>query len=102
MIRHVVIWRVSGETVSERAAQSSVVKSAFESLRGQIPGMPHLEIGLGIITGDDMCDVVLIADFESLAALEAYATHTKHLCVRDQLAGIRTSRQCVDYEYGGG
>jgi hypothetical protein len=98
MIRHVVMWRVRGETAAEREAESRTVKTAFQTLRGQIPGMHHLEVGLGIIAGDDMCDVVLIADFDSLDALEAYAVHPKHLSVRDQLAGIRVSRHSVDFE----
>jgi len=42
--------------------------------------------------------VVLYSEFESQAALEAYASHPEHLRVRDELVGIRIERHQVDYE----
>lgn len=98
MIRHVVMWRVRGDTASEREAGSATVKAAFEKLRGQIPSMQRLEIGIDVYDGENACDVVLIADFDSVAALESYAAHPRHLSVRDELAGLRISRHCVDFE----
>ncbi|MNG33932.1 Stress responsive A/B Barrel Domain protein [compost metagenome] len=46
---------------------------------------------------DYACDTVLLAEFESLAALKAYADHPEHLRVREQLAGLRIARHQVDY-----
>jgi len=99
MIRHVVMWRVRGETVAERQAESRTVMAAFETLRGHIPGMRRLEVGLAALGCEDMCDVVLIADFDSLAALKAYAVNPKHLHIRDQLTGTRISRHSIDFEF---
>jgi hypothetical protein len=59
--------------------------------------MHKLEIGIDVSRIDDACDVVLYSEFDSLASLQAYATHPEHLRVRDELAGVRTSRYQVNY-----
>ncbi len=97
MIRHIVMWRVRGDTPSERAATSHQVKEAFEALRGRIPGMQRLEIGLDVSAVDYACDVVLVADFDSPQALQDYADHPEHLRVRRELEGLRIMRHQVDY-----
>ncbi|MFL9871953.1 Dabb family protein [Paraburkholderia megapolitana] len=98
MIRHIVMWQVRGDTAQEKRISSDRVKEAFEGLRGRIPGMRHLEIGIDSSTVDYACDVVLVSDFESREALEAYANHPEHLRVRQQLGDVRTARYQVDYE----
>jgi Stress responsive A/B Barrel Domain len=97
MIRHIVMWRVSGETPEENLASRQLVKHSFEGLRGRIPGMIHLEVGVDSSAVDYACDVVLVTDFESQHALDAYASHPEHLRVRQQLSDIRTARFQVDY-----
>jgi Stress responsive A/B Barrel Domain len=97
MIRHIVMWRVRGETVEERSAGRELVKQRFESLRGRIPGMTALEVGVDISAVDYACDVVLVTDFESQEALNAYAVHPEHLRVREALGELRIARFQVDY-----
>ncbi len=97
MIRHIVMWCVDGDTVSERELARRHVKRAFEQLRGRIPGMAHLEVGLDRSGIDYACDVVLVTDFESDAALRAYAQNPEHLRVRAELDGLRVTRHQVDY-----
>jgi hypothetical protein len=97
MIRHIVMWRVRGETVEERSAGRELVKQRFESLRGRIPGMTALEVGVDISAVDYACDVVLVTDFESQEALDAYAVHPEHLRVREALGELRIARFQVDY-----
>jgi hypothetical protein len=41
--------------------------------------------------------VVLYSEFESQAALDAYAEHPEHLRVKQELADLRTARHQVDY-----
>ena len=96
-IKHIVMWNVSGSSEEERAASVAAVKSRFEGLRGVIPGMIHLEIGVDFSRVDYACDVVLYSEFESSAALEAYANHPEHLRVRDELDGVRVARYQVDF-----
>lgn len=98
MIRHIVMWRVRGETPGERHAARRLVKESFEGLRGVIPGMLKLEVGLDSSAVDYACDVILITEFDSQAALDGYATHPAHLRVREMLGDIRTARFQVDYQ----
>lgn len=98
MIRHIVMWKVRGSTPEEKRANIELVRSGFHGLRGRIPGLIHLEIGIDASQVDYACDVVLYSEFESQAALDAYAGHHEHLRVRDELVGIRIERHQVDYE----
>lgn len=97
-VRHIVMWRLGGRGADEQAAARRQVKQAFESLRGRIPGLLRLEIGLDHSGADHACDAVLVSDFESQAALDAYAVHPEHLRVRAELGSLRISRHQVDYE----
>lgn len=98
MIRHIVMWNVAGATAEEKQRNIERVRRGFHGLRGGIPGLIHLEIGVDASTVDYACDVVLFSEFESWEALRAYAEHPDHLRVRDELAGVRIARHQVDYE----
>lgn len=96
-VRHIVMWRLRGDTPDEREAARLKVKSAFEGLRGRIDGLDHVEIGCDISQVDYACDVVLVSEFRNEAALKSYATHPEHLRVRDELGDLRIERRQVDY-----
>jgi hypothetical protein len=97
MIRHIVMWRLKGGDALERTEARKLVKAEFESLRGRIPGLQRLEVGLDTSGIDYACDVVLVTDFVSQEALDAYANHPEHHRVRDKLTGLRITRHQVDY-----
>lgn len=97
MIKHIVMWNLRGDTAEAKARAVEVLKSSFESLRGRIPGLLHLEIGVDSSRIDYACDVVLYSEFESQAALDAYAVHPEHLRVKQELADLRIARHQVDY-----
>ncbi|TDT88000.1 stress responsive alpha/beta barrel protein [Azorhizobium sp. AG788] len=96
-VRHIVMWRVGGDTREARAAARLKVKRAFEGLRGRVRGLTHVEVGIDISDVDYACDVVLVSEFETQADLEAYATHPEHLRVRQELGDLRIARFQVDY-----
>ena len=98
MIRHIVMWNVRGSTPQEKAANVQRLQSSFHSLRGRIPGLLHLEIGVDTSKVDYACDVVLYSEFASQAALDAYASHPEHLRVKQELGDMRIARHQVDYE----
>jgi hypothetical protein len=97
MIRHIVMWNVRGDTPQEKARGIARLQRSFEGLRGRIPGLLHLEIGVDVSRIDYACDVVLYSEFESQAALDAYGTHPEHLRVKDEVADLRIARHQVDY-----
>ena len=97
MIKHIVMWNLRGDTDQAKARAIEVLKRSFESLRGRIPGLLHLEIGVDSSRIDYACDVVLYSEFESQAALDAYAVHPEHQRVKQELADLRIARHQVDY-----
>jgi heme-degrading monooxygenase HmoA len=100
LIRHIVMWNVRGDTPSEKAENVERLKRSFDSLRGRVPGLLHLEIGADTSRVDYACDVVLFSVFESQAALDAYATHPEHLRVKQEVGDLRVARYQVDYPAG--
>lgn len=98
MIRHIVMWNVRGATPGEKAANIERLRRSFHGLRGLVPGLLQLEVGVDTSRVDYACDVVLYSEFESQAALDAYATHPEHLRVKQELGDLRTSRHQVDCE----
>ncbi|HEX7890213.1 MAG TPA: Dabb family protein [Ramlibacter sp.] len=100
MIRHIVMWNVRGDTPAHKAANIERLQRAFHGLRGRVPGLLHIEIGVDHSRVDYACDVVLYSEFESQAALDAYAAHPEHLRVKQELGDMRTHRYQVDYQTG--
>ena len=98
MIKHIVMWNLRGDTPADKAAGIALLRRSFDSLRGRIPGLLHLEIGVDSSSVDYACDVVLYSEFESQAALDGYATHPEHHRVKNELADLRITRHQVDYE----
>lgn len=98
MIKHIVMWQVRGDDAATRAHNIALLKAEFESLRGRIPGLLQLEVGVDESRIDYACDVVLYSEFASREALAAYAEHPEHLRVRRALGDLRIARHQVDYE----
>ena len=97
MIKHIVMWNVRGDTPSAKAVVIDQLKRSFDELRHLIPGIVRMEIGVDSSRIDYACDVVLYSEFESQAALDAYAVHPEHLRVKADLNDVRIARHQVDY-----
>ena len=97
MIKHIVMWNLSGETAEAKNQAANHVKARFESLAGRIPGLLHIEIGIDVSKASYACDVVLYSEFDSQASLAAYADHPAHLDIRNELKDVRIARYQVDY-----
>lgn len=100
VLKHIVMWDLRGDTPEEKAQARALLKRKFESLRGQIPGLLHLEVGVDSSGIGYACDVVLYSEFDSQASLDGYATHPAHLRVREELGDLRIARHQVDYAVG--
>lgn len=98
MIKHIVMWNVRGDTQEKRREAATDIKHRFESLKGVIPGMLHLEVGLDSSRVDYACDMVLYTEFDSEDSLKSYATHPAHLAIRQDLGDVRIARYQVDYD----
>lgn len=97
MIKHIVMWNVRGADAAERIEGARLIKGLFESLRGKVPGLLTIEIGINMTPVEHACDVVLYSEFTDGHSLANYADHPAHLAVRQQLGNLRIARHQVDY-----
>jgi hypothetical protein len=99
MIKHIVLWKLKdyaeGSTKQENALK---VKVLLENMRGKIPGMLKLEVGINFEGSDTASDIVLYTEFESRNALDAYQIHPLHMKVKEFIPLVRTERRVADYE----
>jgi hypothetical protein len=92
MIKHIVMWRLNNRADAPR------IKEAIEAMRGKIPGLTELEVGINFCPDQCAADLALYSTFENRGALEAYATHPVHIPVKRFVAGLVAKRWVVDYE----
>lgn len=91
MIKHIVLWRLKNK------ADAARVKQQLESMRGKIPGLLSLEVGLNFAEGSPV-DLGLYSEFKDRAALEEYADHPVHVPVKQFVGGLVAERWVLDYE----
>ncbi|HEY7448604.1 MAG TPA: Dabb family protein [Vicinamibacterales bacterium] len=99
MIKHIVLWRlkdrVNGQGKAEIARE---LKKRLEALRGVVPGLLHLEVGLDFLKSESSSDLALYTEFSSREALDAYQKHPAHQEFVDFSHDLRSERRVVDYE----
>jgi Stress responsive A/B Barrel Domain len=99
MVRHVVMWRLRDQAEgADRATNALRVKAALEGLRGRIPGLLRLEVGIDFNRSPAAWDVVLVSEHESRAALEAYQVHPEHVRAAEFIGKVRSDRAVIDHE----
>lgn len=99
MIKHIVMWRLKESADGrDKRPNALIIKEKLESMRGKIPGMLRVEVGLDFGAVPDSSDVVLYAEFESKEALEGYQAHPEHVAFKDFIKDVRFERRVVDYE----
>jgi hypothetical protein len=99
VVKHIVLWRLKPEAHGRPAADNArAIKEKLEALRGRIPGMLRLEVGIDFSREETSSDVVLVSEFESRAALDAYQVHPAHEAVKGFILEARSERRLVDYE----
>jgi hypothetical protein len=98
MIRHVVVWKLKeaaeGATKAQNAAR---MKELLEACK-VIPGLRSLQVGVDAGIDATPWDIVLITDFESRAALDAYQDHPVHNVAKVFIGKVRELRSAVDFE----
>ncbi|MDN7179808.1 Dabb family protein [Caballeronia sp. SEWSISQ10-4 2] len=99
MLRHIVMWKLKESAEGATRAENIVkLKAALETCRSIVSGQGHFEVGVAQPGYEATYDVVLVSDFDNQQALQAYQVHPKHLAIKDFVAAVRESRQCIDYE----
>lgn len=99
MIKHIVMWRFKESAHgNDRATNLRMTKEKLESLRGQIPGLLAIEVGLDFSATPNSADAVLYSEFTSREALAVYQTHPLHQAIVPFVAEAATERRLVDFE----
>lgn len=94
MIRHIVMWKFrEGEEEN-----MLIFCDRLMALRGKIPEIRSMEVGINMNSSDRSFDAVLVSEFDSLEALKAYSTNPLHVEVSKFCKSIRTASHSVDYE----
>lgn len=96
MIKHVVFFKFKPEASPE--ARSEVVDQ-LRSLPDKIDLIRSWEIGEDIMHSARAWDVVEIATYDDLGALESYMRHDAHMEVVMKLREICEAIGSVDYEF---
>ncbi len=98
-VKHIVLFKLKESAAgASRAANARAIKEKVEALRGRIPGVRQLEVGIDFERSAAAYDVALYSEFDSREALAAYQRHPEHVAVGDFIAAVREARVVVDYE----
>lgn len=99
MIKHIVMWRLKEfELGNERQVNAHLVREKLTALRGRIPGMTALEVGVDFSQSDSSCDIVLYSEFVDREALEAYQINPEHEAIKPFIGRVSMERRIADYE----
>jgi quinol monooxygenase YgiN len=91
VLKHVVIWTLHKSQDADR------FKDLLDSCAQLVPGMLSFDVGIRSEGLEANADVVLVSEFASREALEAYLHHPHHKEVAAQLGPMRLQRAVVDY-----
>jgi hypothetical protein len=97
-IRHVVVWRVKGDSSEEKQQAVESLAPELEALVGVIPGLKTLSVTYSTGPNPNNWDMCLISEHDSWEALDAYANHPAHLAVAARVGEVTTERAGADFE----
>lgn len=98
MIRHVVTWKLAADDAATRAEQAAEVARRLNALDGVVPQLRSITAGANVAYPHANWDVTLVADVDSIAALEEYQVHPAHEEVVAYVRSVVASRVAVDFE----
>lgn len=99
MIKHIVTWKLKEHANGQdKAANAKQIQDKLHQLRGKIPGLLKIEVGIDFSKTDASFDVLLYSEFESREALAGYQAHPDHKAVIPFINDVRLERVLVDYE----
>ncbi|GAB2724146.1 Dabb family protein [Paenibacillus thermoaerophilus] len=94
MITHIVLFKLKSPDPETLAKTRDVLLG----MKGRIPQLRHLEVGVDVLRSERSYDIGLYTKFDSLEDLQAYQVHPVHQEVIQYMASVRESSVAVDYE----
>ena len=95
MLRHIVMIKFNNRKTAETVSRE--LEAMLKDLVAKIDALLTIEVGLNVSTKASAFDLVLIADFEDEAGLDAYRIHPVHVKVLDFLKETMEKVTVVDY-----
>lgn len=95
MIKHIVLFKLKNPTPAEcRRAQEVLL-----SMRGKVPEIIDMEVGIDFLHSDRSYDVALQVTVADRAALDAYQSDPYHVgAVKPHMHAVRSGSVAIDYE----
>ena len=98
MITHIVMWQLKDHAEgADKATNLHKMKALLDSCKNLVPGLLRLEVSLAQPGLEATCDIIMVSQFDSVAALEAYQSHPHHVAMKPFIGAIRQTRHCMDY-----
>ncbi len=98
MVKHIVLWRLKDNAHgNDRQTNAYLIKEMLEALRGRIPGMTAIEVGIDFSTTDSSADLMLYSEFVDREALQSYQAHPEHQALIPFIGEATRERRLVDY-----
>lgn len=96
-LRHIVTWKLSGESREARDVQAAEIAAALEPLIDSVPSVRALSVHRNELFDGDNWDVSLVADFDDAEGLAAYATHPEHRAAGAIIKAHAVGRVATDF-----
>ncbi|KAF3998940.1 Dabb family protein [Glaciimonas immobilis] len=98
-LKHIVIWKLKEYAEgADKATNAVKLKALLDSCATVVPGIIKFEAVIAQTGLEASYDVLLNAEFASLAVLEAYQNHPTHIAIKPFVGAVREARQCFDYQ----
>lgn len=93
MITHVVLFKLKDRS----PGSVHKARDVLLGLRGKIPQLRYIEVGIDLLHSERSYDIALITKFDSMDDLQAYQVHPVHLEVAKYINSVKDSSIVVDY-----
>lgn len=88
---HIVFMKFPDQHISKQ------VQEKLLGMRGQIPSLREIEVGLDVTRSERSWDLALLTRFDDQAGLDAYATHPVHIEVLGYIREHLVEVAAIDY-----
>jgi len=96
-LRHIVSWKLSGETRDARDAQAAEIAGLLAPLADTVASVRALHVHRNELFDGENWDLTLVADFDDADGLSFYATHPEHLAAVDVVKRHAVGRVATDF-----
>lgn len=100
MIKHIVFFNFKQEAGGRTKMENiAIARTMLLNLLGKVPTLRSMHAGQNEACGGTAWDFALVAEFDSLEALQEYVVHPEHKKVSAFMSEVRSDRAFVDFEF---